>query len=149
MKKNNIFILLLIIVLILIFSIIVYLTLKKDESEKDYIVYINVNELKEKINNKDDFILVFTQDGCGHCQTYHGVINSVSEKYNIKIYDVNLTSLEKDEINEVNKIASINGTPTTLFFKDGEEITTLHRINGQTSENKLVKKLKQLGYIKE
>lgn len=132
---------------ILTFLAIDYFSSNKKENKS--ITYINVSKLKEKINNKEDFVLVFTQEGCGHCESYYPVIESVAKKYNVKIYNINLTSLEKNEINEVNKIASINGTPTTLFFINGEEQTTLNRINGDTTEQKLVKKLKKLGYIKE
>ena len=151
LKKKNIFIIVLLAILILTFSGVIYYSIKKDNDgkEKDYITYINVKELKNKINNKDDFVLVFTQEGCSHCESYYPIINNVSKNFDIKIYDINLTDLNTEEINELNKIASINGTPTTLFFIDGEEQTTLNRINGQTTEEKLVTKLKKLGYINE
>lgn len=136
-------------ILILIFIFIVTSTLKNKESEKDYITYIAVNELEEKIKNKDDFVLVFTQEGCSHCATYHNVINSVAKDYDFNIYDINLSDVKKDDIAVLNKIASINGTPTTLFYIDGEELTTLNRISGSTSKTKLVEKLKKMGYIKE
>lgn len=138
-----------VLILILIFSFIVTSTLKRKENKKDYITYISITELKDKIKNKDDFILVFTQDGCGHCATYHDVINSVVKEYDINIYDINLTEVKDDDIADLNKIASISGTPTTLFYIDGEEQTTLNRINGSTSKTNLVNKLKKMGYIKE
>ena len=148
LKKKNIFLIVFVLLLILIFSFIVASTLKRKENKKDYITYINVSELKEKIKNKDDFILVFTQEGCGHCATYHDVINDVVKEYDIEIYDINLTNVKDKDTADLNKIASISGTPTTLFYINGEEQTTLNRINGSTSKTKLVNKLKKMGYIK-
>ena len=150
LKKNNFLLIGIIIVLLLIFSFIVFLTIKeRNDKTKDLITYLSVNELKEKIKNKDDFVLVFTQEGCSHCNTYHEVLNSVLKDYEVELYDLNLTDVKDNEITELNKIASINGTPTTLFYIDGEEQTTLNRINGSTSKTNLVNKLKKMGYIKE
>jgi len=149
LKKKNVLLIIFVLILILIFTLIVTSTLKRKESKKDYITYITVNELQEKIRNKDDFVLVFTQEGCTHCASYHEVINSVVKEYNVKIYDINLTDVKDEDIADLNKIASISGTPTTLFYIDGQEQTTLNRINGSTSKTNLVSKLKKMRYIKE
>lgn len=149
LKKKNILLIAFVLILILIFTLIIIATLRNKEAKKDYITYISVSELKNKIKNKDDFILVFTQEGCGHCATYYEVINSVAKEYDVTIYDINLTEVKKDDVADLNKIASISGTPTTLFYIDGEEQTTLNRINGSTSKTNLVDKLKKMGYIKE
>ena len=109
----------------------------------------SANKLNEqKINNKDSFVLVFTQDGCSHCESYAPVLKEVSNKYNIKIYDLNLTKVKSTDIAKVNAIASISGTPTTIFYKNGEEETTLNRISGDTTSDKLIAKLQKLEYIK-
>lgn len=134
--------------IIAIFGVFYFANKTTSKTNKNNVVFIDVEQLEEKIKNKDSFVLVFTQDGCSHCQTYAPVLESVSKKYDIKIYDLNLTKVKSADISRVNTIASISGTPTTVFYKNGEEETTLNRINGDTSESKLVEKLKKLGYIK-
>ena len=119
----------------------------KNNNQKSNVVSIKFSELKEKIENKDDFVLVITQEGCSHCKNYAPTIKKVSNKYDIKIYDLDLTKLSDEEKKELVTIANVSGTPTTIFFKDGEEKSTLDRLNGAVSESKLVSKLKKLGYI--
>ena len=48
---------------------------------------------------------------------------SECKEWNIKIYDLNLTKVKSADISRVNTIASISGTPTTVFYKNGEEET--------------------------
>ena len=117
------------------------------DDKKSNVVLINYSELEKKVNNKDDFVLVITQEGCSHCKNYTPVIEKVSKKYNINIYDLSLTDLSDEESKKISTIANVSGTPTTVFFKNGNEESTLNRINGETSESKLVDKLKKLGYI--
>ena len=119
----------------------------KKSDKKGAVVMIKMDELKKKIENKDDFVLVITQEGCIHCKNYAPTIKKVANKYGINIYDLNLTDLTKTEYKELATIANSSGTPTTIFFKDGEETSTLDRLNGAVSTSKLVSRLKKLGYI--
>ena len=116
-------------------------------SNKDNVVFITYDELEKKVNNKEDFVLVVTQEGCSHCKNYAPTVKKVANKYDYKIYDLNLTKLSDDENKKISTIANVSGTPTTIFFKKGVEESTLNRINGETSEEKLATKLKKLGYI--
>ena len=70
---------------------------QKKEDKKSNVVAIKFNELKEKIDNKDDFVLVVTQEGCSHCKNYAPTMKKVSIKYDIKIYDLDLTKLTDNE----------------------------------------------------
>lgn len=137
------------IILILAISVfLIFFIVNKSSNKSKNIIFIDVNKLEEKIKNKDTFILVLTQDGCSHCESYAPILEQVAKKYNIEIYNINLTNVKKEDVPKLNAIANVNGTPTTIFFTDGIEKTTLNRINGDISEDKLVKKLKKLGYIK-
>jgi predicted bacteriocin transport accessory protein len=147
MKKKLMYILIFLLVVgIFVIFFIANKTSNKN-SASDNVVFIDVSTLEKKIENKDTFVLVLTQDGCSHCQNYAPVLESVAEKYNFKIYDLNLTNVDSSEVSRLNKIANVSGTPTTIFYKDGEEETTLNRISGETTEDKLVAKLIKLGYI--
>ena len=56
--------------------------------------------------------------------------------------------LTEDERAAFLKIAHFDGTPTTVFFIDGEEKSAVSRINGDASTEKIIKKLKSNGFIK-
>lgn len=114
---------------------------------KNNLERIDYNELKEKVNQKETFILEITQDNCSHCEEFTPRFKSVLDTYHIKAYNLNLTDLSKDDYNELNQDYHIEGTPTTLFFKKGNELVT-SRINGSTSDTKLINSLKRLAYIK-
>ncbi len=113
------------------------------------ITTLDINELKEKINNKDSFIMVITQDGCTHCHAYLPVLNKVAGQYNIDVYNISQTGLSTDDSAYLKSIANISGTPTTVFIEDGEEKSTLNRLVGNVAEYKLIDKLKGMGYINE
>ena len=110
---------------------------------------LNINEFKEKIDNKDSFILVVTQDGCQHCEAYLPVIRKIGNKYNISFYNISLTKLSDDDKTYLKNIANVSGTPTTIFIENGEEKSTSNRLDGNVAEYRVIEKLKALGYINE
>ena len=107
------------------------------------LIEINYNELKEKIDNKEDFVLCVSRTTCIHCQDYKPKLKKVGYKYKIDIYLLN-----DDELKMFKNTVSFDGsTPITIFFKNGEEKTTATRIEGDVSEEKLINKLKTNGFI--
>lgn len=126
---------------------ILYFTLKPKENN---LIEIDGTELLKKLENKETFILVFTQTGCVHCSEYKPILNRVLTENNIKAYEINRNNLEKEEEtikNKVNELFNINGTPMTLFINDGEEKTTINRISGSTNYTNLKNILKERGFI--
>ena len=117
-------------------------------SREDNLIYINVSDLQTKIDNQDDFILVISQTGCSHCKLYLPVLESVLKEYKISAYVINLTNLTSDEAGTFNSLVNVSGTPTTLFYKNGVETTTLNRIVGEATKTKIIERLKSLEYIK-
>ena len=148
MKKKT-YLIILIILLILLFVSLGVLYIRKKEEENTLVYEINMQQLEEKINNKDTFILVMTQTGCVHCQRYLPTIKKVSREYGVTFYVLNRAKLSKEEYNRLNDIANISGTPTTIFIVDGEEKTTLNRLTGSIEKSRLVEKLISEGYINE
>ncbi len=110
------------------------------------IVSITVSELEAKIQNKETFILVVSQTGCSHCKQYLPELNRTLKKINLTAYDLNVTGLKSEEATTLNKYINFSGTPTTFFYRDGEEKTTLNRITGYADEIKILERLKSLGY---
>ena len=148
MKKKT-YLIILIILLILLFVSLGILYIRKKEEENTLVYEINMQQLEEKINNKDTFILVMTQTGCIHCQSYLPTIKKVSREYGVTFYVLNRAKLSKEEYNRLNDIANISGTPSTIFIVDGEEKTTLNRLTGSIEKSRLVEKLISEGYINE
>lgn len=135
-------------ILILFFSILFYAT-TKNKKDTSLVTFITMSTLKEKLENKDSFVLILSQDGCSHCEAYLKTVDKVISKYNVTIYDLNLSKLNNAQKNELSSLFSISGTPTTVFITEGEEKTSLNRIIGELEKDKLTQKLKNLGYIKE
>lgn len=145
MNKKNI-----IIILILILAIILgYIFINNNKKTGD-IIELNYIEVKEKVINKESFILVITQTTCSHCATYKPKLKEVAKDYNINVYYISL-DLEKDaDKRAFLKEFNFNGaTPTTIFIKKGTEDSVLNRLVGDVSEKKIVEKFKKMGFIEE
>lgn len=109
---------------------------------------IGYDELSDLIKNKETFILEVSQDGCSHCAEYKPIFEDVLKENKLKAYNLNITYISEEDYNKFDKKYEFEGTPTTMFFKDGKEVLS-SRIVGTTSKTKLTNSLKRLGYIKE
>ncbi len=117
-------------------------------NENKNLIEININELQDKVNNEEDFVLVISQTGCPHCEQYLPELQKTIEKINFKVYLLNLSNIKTEsDAKALSLIANISGTPTTLFFKNGKETTSLNRIVGYTNEKNIIARLESLGYI--
>lgn len=141
------------ILIILLIGIIVFIVAKP---QKNGIVSITGEELLTKLENKETFILVVTQDGCTHCEKYKPILNRVLTENNIYAYELDLRKVKQNESEEIeNEIAKTFGTkaqgfgtPTTIFINDGIEKTTINRLVGSLNYNALKERLKERGFIK-
>lgn len=86
---------------------------------------LTTQQLKEKINNKENFVLDLFATWCGPCKIMLGNLNKVNEslisestepKY--KIYKYDIDSDREFVVNELN----IRSVPTIKIFKDGQEV---------------------------
>ena len=130
---------------------------KKEESE--YLISLTLDELEEKVANKDSFILVITATDCSHCKEYKPILKNVLEEYKITAYEFDQQTLAHQEgdnlvydqelLGRLKVIANVSGTPTTIFIKDGEETSTTNRIIGSAKREKIITRFKTMGYINE
>lgn len=117
-------------------------------SMNDNLIKLSYDEIMEKIDNKESFILCISRTTCSHCNVYKPKLRKVANKYDIKIYYTDVDKYSKNDLKDFNsKISFDGGTPTTLFIKDGKEKTTATRIEGDVSIEKIVDKLKKNGFI--
>lgn len=122
---------------------------KQKELEDSYLIELNYKELEKKINNKESFVLVYTQTTCSHCHEYKPILKRTLAKQEFYAYEIVLDKLTKQERAKLNDIANVSGTPTTVFIKEGQEINSSSRLVGIQTEDKLLYKLKYLGYIEK
>lgn len=144
-KKKNIFLLIFIVLIVLIILIFGIILLNKNKN----FLELSYEEILEKIDNKDSFILCVSRKNCSHCQDYKPKLNDISKKYDVKVYYIDIDSFSKKRNKEFSNKFSFDGaTPTTIFFTDGVEKTTGSRIEGDASKEKIVDKFKKNGFIK-
>ena len=86
---------------------------------KSNLVELSYNEVIEKINNKDTFILVISQTTCFHCARYKPIIDEIAKKHNLTVYFV-----ESDLFSEEEGKNFI----TYIIYKKGREVNENHRL---------------------
>ena len=116
---------------------------------KPHLIKLEYDEVMEKIENKESFILVVSQTTCPHCSEYKPVIRKVLKDNDLIAYYVEFDTFSDDEKKEFNSIINFDSTPMTVFLKNGEETTVATRIVGAKNEEYILAKLKSNGYIDE
>lgn len=106
---------------------------------------LSYDDLKDKIKNKDSFILEITRDGCSYCDDFTPKLREVADTRNIKIYNLNISNLSDEDKFDFFKEYNIMGTPTTLFFDNGEE-KVQNRIEGSKPKEEINKYFMAAGY---
>lgn len=144
MKKNNIIKIIIAFILILLIITILF----KNDNNKGELIELTYNNVIEKIDNEEDFILVISQSTCSHCATYKPKLINIAKNYNINIYYINIDLENNDIKTKFLKDFNLSGaTPTTIFIKKGTETSLLNRIEGDVSEKKIIEKFKKMGFI--
>ena len=137
----------LVVMIICFFVIVIGGFITSSIFDKDYLKEIKYNEVVKKIENKDSFVLLLSQTTCSHCMDYKPKLAKVAKKYKVEIFYLETDLLDDDTHKELKTYFNFSGTPTTVFVIDGEEKTAANRINGDTSEQKIINKLKSNSFI--
>lgn len=114
---------------------------------KSYFKEIKYDELIEKIENKEDMVLLISQTTCDHCASYKPKLEEVANEYKIEVYYIEVNLLDDEEVAKIKSYVNFSTTPMTVFLKNGEESTAANRINGNSSKEKIIKKLRSNGFI--
>ena len=145
MKNKNIFTISIIALILIIGGLLVYNFLNKSNLKE-----VNIKEVIEKVNDKEDFVLCISKTTCTHCNSYKPKLDKISKKYNLEIFYIDIDKYSTEEESEFKKYISFDGsTPVTVFIKNGEEKTASNRIFGNLSYDKVLKKIKKEGFINE
>lgn len=109
---------------------------------------ISYKEYMTLINNKETFILEVMRNDCSACTSLKPRLEEVAKEYNIEIKYIDTSSLNEDEYNKFSDMVYVKGTPTIIFYENGEEQSMATRIVGAVPKDKLITKFKDMGYIK-
>lgn len=107
---------------------------------------IGYKELKEKIENKESFVLYIHKTGCSHCESYEPVLKKVVTDNKLTIYSINTASLESAEENSLKEKVNLKGTPTLIYIEKGRSDINGSLIGEQSSED-TIEFFKSIGYI--
>ncbi len=121
---------------------------EKNEDEEKRLIQLTFNELQEKVNNKETFILLLSQSDCSHCAQYKPILKKVLAKHDIYAYELEIDKISKEDNAKLKDIANTSGTPTTIFIENGSEANTSSRLVGTKTSSEIERRLKSLGYIK-
>ena len=110
---------------------------------------INYEQLKQKLDNKDTFVLLIGSDTCSACASYETTMTKVMKDTKVEIFYVNLHALSEEDYSKIYSKFVVTSTPTTIFIENGEETSTYNRIVGAAKYEDVIDSLKQHGYIGE
>ncbi len=109
---------------------------------------ISYEELQEKFDSKESFVLTIESATCSACQMFKGDIEKITSKYGVIVYYIDEDKLSEEEQENIDKTFDIEGTPTTVNIVNGKELNIYSRIVGadyMATKQKLIK----WGYIEE
>lgn len=128
-------------VFLLIISLLLLTGCSKSSLEK-----IGYNDLKEKIEAKENFVAYISRKGCSHCESYEPTLRKVIKDYNLKVYKIDLADLTSAEESSVSNKVKLEGTPTLIYIKKGKA-DTLNALVGETTYDNTVDFFKEIGMI--
>lgn len=134
--------------IIYIISIMSILFLTGCNNDSEY-TNLSFNELQEKLNNKDSFVLVLGSSTCSACAQYEKTMKKVIKDEKVEIFFLDLNKLSEEEYSKVYSKYVVNTTPTTIFIKEGFETSTYDRIVGAKGYSEIVENLKKHGFVGE
>ena len=147
MKNNNkVFIGIIILFIIIVSSLLIINILNP---KKGNLIALNYKQVQSKIKNKDSFILIASASTCSHCAEYKPKLIKIAKEYKINIYYIDYDLESSKDQKEFLSNNKLNGsTPITLFIQNGKQTSIFDRLEGDVSKEKVVEKLKKLGFIK-
>lgn len=111
---------------------------------------INYDKLYKKMNSYDNYILFIGKDNCEACKSFKKVIEKLIKEHKIKIFYLNVSSLnEKEKLLVTSKYYTDSGqiyTPVLLIIENG---TVKQRQIGNKSYNETYKFLLNNGIMEE
>jgi len=118
--KKKIAILCSIIVVLILAAIII-----AKSFSKNYLIELKYQDVIDKIENKESFVICISQTECTHCQSYKPKLAKVAKEYKINIYYIDIDLLSKLENSQIkvngkidNKNANVKIASDRFILKD-------------------------------
>lgn len=114
--------------------------------DKTYLKLIKYDEIVEKIQNKETFVLMLSQTTCHNCTNFKPKLEKFAKNNKFIVYYIEVDKLSDDDKKALNLQISFDSTPTTVFIKEGYEKTAASRIVGDVDTDTIIRKFKSNGY---
>lgn len=141
MKNYKWLIVLGIVILILIVVSVVF-----SDNEDKYLKEVSIDKVLDMKENDESFILYIKQTNCEHCKVFTPRFVNVLKEKKLKAYVLNLTDLSTEDNKKYENNFDIKGTPTVLFFDNGDE--SLIKIQGEQTKEQIISKIESAGFLK-
>ena len=147
MQKNN-KLLRVILILICLGLIVFFVKNLPEQSSSGKLIKVDYATVKKMMADEESFVLVVSQSTCSHCATYKPKIMQIAEDYKLDMYYIDYDNETKSDQEDFFEEFNFSGaTPTTMFIKDGQEVSVLNRLEGDFGIKKVVKQLEKMGFI--
>lgn len=93
----------------------------------DYTTYyeLNSDQLVEKLNNQDDFLLYISSVTCTSCAEFKPILEQVIAANKVKIYKIEADEFFKPS----NHYISYQFTPTIVIIENGKELMKVNAVD--------------------
>lgn len=86
---------------------------------------ITIEQMEQKIKNKETFTILFTQSWCGNCQTFLTMLEDYLPNHHVVVYDLvfdkDPITDQKERLERVQKVfPSMTATPIVYYVEKGE-----------------------------
>ncbi len=105
----------------------------EEESKYATILPISLNELEKKVIEKEDMAVLIAKETCYYSLTFEETIDAVLNREEKTIYKLNISHMEKEELERLRTYYRFTITPTIFKIENG--IVTSELIEAQTEEN--------------
>lgn len=132
---------------LLVLFVLFSLTACNKKFSKGEVVTAYADEVLEKLENKESFIVYVGYDDCQSCKEFKPILNQLIENYDITIYYLPTDDKQtEDQLNEIqyNYFYRMYWTPTTYIVEDGEVLAIKEQL---IEYEELVEWLKEYGKI--
>lgn len=129
--------------------ILVGIYIKYSNDNKEYLVGIGYDEILDKIDKKENFVLCVSSTTCSHCAQFKPKLKEVANQYKVELYYTDVDKYSDEDKKEFDNVYNVSGTPTTLIFIDGKEVSVMSRIEGDVSKDKIINTLNKYEFIKK
>lgn len=130
-------ILILAVVVAIVCSILIIIAMKFDHVNNEIVknnqlelITVNLDWVKEKIESKESFLIIITNEECTYCDELYEILNEYESNQKVTIYDLSFKdfSYDREEVKDV--FPSFVGTPNIFYVEDGTIISQYDNMEG-------------------